>query len=64
MLPDFWQKLSYFNPIFHTTNALRQAMIGGTNSNMGMAMAIICLMFVTLTVINLVLLKKGVGLRE
>lgn len=64
MLPDFWQKVSYFNPIFHTTNALRHAMIGEENAEMGLAMSIICLMLLVLTVINLVLLKKGVGLRE
>lgn len=64
MLPDFWQKISYFNPIFHTTNALRHAMIGEENAEMGLAMSIICLMLLVLTVINLVLLKKGVGLRE
>jgi len=64
MLPDFWQKVSYFNPIFHTTNALRHAMIGEENADMGMAMGIICLMLLILTVVNLVLLKKGIGLRE
>ncbi len=64
MLPDFWQKLSYFNPIFHTTNALRHAMIGEENADMGIAMSIICLMLFILIAINLILLKKGVGLRE
>lgn len=64
MLPVFWQKLSYFNPIFHATNAIRHAMIGEENAEMGMAMSIICLMLLLLTLINLVLLKKGVGLRE
>lgn len=64
MLPDFWQKLSYFNPIFHATNALRHAMIGEENSDMAIAMSIICFMLVVLVAVNLVLLKKGVGLRE
>lgn len=65
MLPDFWQKVSYFNPILHTTNALRRAMIGGeTNVDMRVAMSIICFMLVVLLITNLILLKKGVGLRE
>ncbi len=64
MLPDFWQKVSYFNPIFHTTNALRHAMIGEENVDMGVAMGIICFMLIALIVLNLVLLKRGVGLRE
>ena len=64
MLPVFWQKVSYFNPIFYMVNALRRAMIGHQEINMTLAMGIICLMLVCLTVLNLVLLKKGVGLHD
>lgn len=64
MLPPFWQNISYFNPIFYMVNALRQAMIGHNEINMTVAMSIICLMLVSLTILNLILLKKGVGLRE
>lgn len=64
MLPEFWQKISYFNPIFHTTNALRKAMIGQNDVDMGLAMGIIYSMLLILTLLNLYLLKKGVGLRE
>lgn len=64
MLPPFWQKISYFNPIFHTTSALRHAMIGDNDVNMGLAMGIIYSMLLGLILINLYLLKKGVGLRE
>lgn len=64
MLPEFWQKVSYFNPILHTTNALRSAMIGQNDVDMGLAMGIIYTMLAALTVLNLYLLKKGVGLRE
>ena len=64
MLPAFWQKVSYFNPIFYMVSALRQAMIGGQSVNMALAMSIICIMLILLTVLNLVLLKKGVGLHD
>lgn len=64
MLPTFWQKVSYFNPILYMVNALRHVMIGQQEVNMTVAMSIICGMVVSLTVLNLVLLKKGVGLRE
>jgi ABC-2 type transport system permease protein len=64
MLPQFWQKISYFNPILHTTNALRYAMIGQKDVDMSLAMGIITLMLLALTGLNLVLLKKGVGFRE
>jgi ABC-2 type transport system permease protein len=64
MLPVFWQKVSYFNPIFYMVNALREAMIGHQNINMVLAMGIICLMLIFLIILNLFLLKKGLGLRD
>lgn len=64
MLPVFWQKISYFNPIFHTTNALRYAMIGQENINMTVAMNTLYVMLGLLVFLNLYLLKKGVGLRD
>lgn len=64
MLPPFWQKISHLNPILYMVNALRHAMIGQEEVSMDLAMLIICIMLVSLTVINLILLKKGVGLRE
>lgn len=64
MLPEFWQKISWLNPILYMVNALRQAMIGQSEVGLGFAMGIICLMLVLLTIVNMILLKKGVGLRE
>lgn len=64
MLPPFWQKISLLNPILYMVNALRHAMIGQEEVSMTLAMGIICLMLVSLTAINMILLKKGVGLRE
>jgi ABC-2 type transport system permease protein len=64
MLPSFWQKISYFNPIFYMVNALRQAMIGSQETNTTLAMSVICLLLLLLTLTNLLLLKKGVGLHD
>lgn len=64
MLPAFWQKISLLNPILYMVNAMRHAMIGQEEVSMTLAMSIICLMLVSLAVINMILLKKGVGLRE
>lgn len=64
MLPPIWQKISYFNPILYMVNALRHVMIGQQEVSMVLAMSIICSMVVCLTILNLVLLKRGTGLRE
>jgi ABC-2 type transport system permease protein len=64
MLPPVWQKISHFNPILYMVNAMRHAMIGQEEVSMTLAMSIILLMIVALTSLNLILLKKGVGLRD
>lgn len=64
MLPPFWQKISLFNPILYMVNALRHAMIGQQEVSMTLAMGIIIAMMVFLTVLNMILLNKGIGLRE
>jgi ABC-2 type transport system permease protein len=64
MLPPFWQKISMLNPILYMVNALRHAMIGQGEVSMPLAMSIICLMLVTLIIINMIFLNKGIGLRE
>ena len=64
MLPPIWQHISYFNPIFYMVNALRHVMIGQQQVNMLLAMSIIIAMLVALTALNLIILKRGVGLRE
>ena len=64
MLPPFWHKISLFNPVLYMVNALRHAMIGQGEVSMSLAMSIICFMLVSLIVLNMILLNKGVGLRE
>ncbi len=64
MLPPLWQTLSHFNPIVYMVNALRHAMIGQEEVSMTLSMFIITGLVILLTIINLILLKKGVGLRE
>lgn len=64
MLPAFWQKLCYLNPIFYMVNALRHVMIGQQEINMSIAMSVIGLMLVLLIGLNLWMLKIGKGLRD
>ena len=64
MLSPIWHTLTHFNPIFYMVDAFRYAMIGRTDVNIFLSLGIICLILIVLTVLNLVLLKKSVGLRE
>ncbi len=64
MLSPFWQNVSAFNPIVYMINAMRHAMIGYEEVNMVLSMSVICGLNVILIIINLMMMKKGVGLRE
>jgi ABC-2 type transport system permease protein len=64
MLPSFWQKVSHLNPVLYMINALRHTMIGKQETNIAASMLIICTLLFLLTALNMILLKKGVGLRE
>lgn len=64
MLSPFWNKLSHFNPIWYMVHTLRYAMLGYSEINIQSAIWIIILLFAGLLILNLVLLKKGVGLRD
>ena len=64
MLPPFWQMVSKFNPVVYMINAMRHAMIGQGEVNMALSMGVICIMVVALIALNMILLEKGVGLRD
>lgn len=63
MLPEFWQKVSQFNPILYCVNAFRYGMFGVSDVGMVHAFSIIGLAVVILTSVCLYLLNRGVGLR-
>jgi len=64
MLPPFWQHVSSLNPILYMVNLFRYAMIGHTNVNITFALSFIMTVFVALCALNLIMLNKGIGLRE
>ncbi len=64
LLPPLWQTISHFNPIVYMVNALRHAMIGHQEVNITLAMSVMGIIIFFLAGLNLVLLNKGIGLRE
>lgn len=63
LLPDFWQKVSLFNPILYMVNAFRYGLLGVSDISIGYALGIIVVFVVVLTVFCLYLLNKGIGLK-
>ena len=64
MLPHFWKQVTAFNPIFYMISALRYAMLGQSEVNIMLAFNIVIAFLLLILIINCILIKKGVGLRE
>lgn len=63
VLPPLWQKVSLLNPILYMVNAFRYGILGITDINVYLAIVIIVFFTIILFFINLILLRKGVGIR-
>lgn len=64
MLPAFWQKVAIFNPVYYMIDILRYVMIGYHTTNLFIAITTICGITIFLLILNIYLLKKGIGIRN
>ncbi len=64
LLPEFWQKVSLANPIIYMVNAFRYGILGTSDISIGYAYLIVGLFVVGLFTVSMMLLNRGVGIRE
>ena len=64
MLPEFWQNVSKANPILYMVNAFRYGILGTSDIGIGHAYAILVVFIVVLFSACMVLMGRGVGIRE
>jgi ABC-2 type transport system permease protein len=64
LLPEFWQRVSQFNPILYMVNGFRYGLLGHSDVDLGLAYAIMLLAAAALYAFSISLLKRGVGLRS
>ncbi len=64
LLPEFWQKVSLANPILYMVNAFRYGILGTSDIDISHAYAIVVLFVAVLFTASLLLLNRGVGIRE
>jgi ABC-2 type transport system permease protein len=64
MLPEFWQSVSRVNPILYMVNAFRQGILGVSDIALPTAYVIIVGFLAALFTVALVLMRKGVGIRD
>jgi ABC-2 type transport system permease protein len=63
-LPEFWQNISRFNPILYMVNGFRYGFFGISDVNIGISVTILVILVLGLSVTDLMLLRRGVGLRS
>ena len=64
LLPEFWQKVSLGNPIIYMVNAFRYGILGVSDISIAYAYVIVGLFAVGLFTVSMMLLNRGVGIRE
>ena len=64
LLPEFWYRISLFNPILYMVNAFRYGILGESDISIGKAYLILVVFVVVLFGTCLVLMRRGVGIRE
>lgn len=64
MLPEIWQKISLGNPILYMVNAFRYGMIGVTDIDIQITFMMTGGFIILLASICLILLHKGVGIKN
>ncbi len=64
LLPELWQNVSKANPILYMVNAFRYGILGTSDIGIGTAYAILLVFVVGLFTVCLMLLNRGVGIRE
>ena len=62
LLPAFWQKATYLNPIFYMVNAFRYGMSGESDVSIQTAFLVIVGLIVLFYALILWLLKRGIGI--
>jgi ABC-2 type transport system permease protein len=64
MLPEWAQRLSYVNPILHMVNAFRFGFLGTSDVHVVSAFVLMLLLTVGLFGTAVLLLNRGVGIRD
>jgi len=64
MLPEIWQTISLANPILYMINAFRYGLIGVSDVNIQLAYIITAGFILFLTLLSLLLLHKGIGIKN
>ena len=63
ILPEFWQSVSQFNPIYYMVDSFRLGLLGVSTVDFTISLSMLLAMIIILVSMSLALLKKGVNIR-
>ncbi len=63
ILPEFWQMLSKFNPIYYMVDSFRMGFLGSSTTDFSVSVSVLGAMILILASIAHYLLKKGVNIK-
>ena len=64
MLPEFWQMITYFNPVVYLINGLRFSFYGVSDFNIWISISLLILFLIICVTIVSILLKKGYNIKS
>ena len=64
MLPEFWQMITYFNPVVYLINGLRFSFYGVSDFNIWISISLMVSFLIICVVIVTILLKKGYNIKS
>ena len=64
LLPEFWQNVSKANPVLYMVNAFRYGILGRSDIDISQAYIMLFVFMITLFTVAVMLMNRGVGIRE
>jgi len=64
VLPEWWQAITYANPLFYLVNGFRYGFLGITDVSLAVSLGLLFSLVVILVLINWYLIRTGLGLKQ
>ena len=64
MLPEFWQMITYFNPVVYLINGLRYSFYGISDFNIWISLGLMITFFIICVISVSILLKRGYNIKS
>ena len=64
VLPDWWQTITYANPLFYLINGFRYGFLGFADVSLWLSTSVLAVLIVVLVAVNWYLIRTGLGLKQ